>query len=306
MTETKPLRGLVPAVFTPMHDNGEINYSQIPAIVEHLKRQSVEAIFVLGTTGEGPSLTVDERKAVAAAYVESCAGELPVIIHVGHNSLSEAKSFASHAQALGADAISAIPPTYFRPDTVDNLIECLQQITDGAPQLPFYYYHIPAFTGHHIDIVEFLNKANGRLSSLAGIKFSSPNLNEFQNCLSVSENRFTMLFGVDEMYLGGHIAGAHGAVGSTYNFATPLYQRILAEATEGNLGRAQHYQLLAVKMTRCIIQHGGLAALKSMMKLIEIDCGPSRLPIRPMSPQTHHALEQAMRDSGFFEWAGAG
>jgi len=106
----KRFTGLIAAVFTPMCKDGSLNLGQVPPIVEHLTGTEVSGIFVCGTTGEGPSLSSEERRATAAAYVKAAAAKLPVMVQVGHNSLAESHGLASHAQAIGADAISAMPP----------------------------------------------------------------------------------------------------------------------------------------------------------------------------------------------------
>ena len=107
----KRFTGLIAAVFTPMCEDGSLNLTQVRPIVEHLIRTQVNGMFVCGTTGEGPSLSSEERRATAAAYVKAAAGKLPVMVQVGHNSLAESRALASDAQAIGAEAISATPPT---------------------------------------------------------------------------------------------------------------------------------------------------------------------------------------------------
>ena len=114
--------GLIPAVFTPMRPNGDVDLDQIPAITDQLINEGVSGLYVCGSTGEGPSLTREERMAVAEAYVRAAAGRVPVLVQVGHNSIREAQLLAEHAQTIGADAISAVPPSYFSVASLDNLL----------------------------------------------------------------------------------------------------------------------------------------------------------------------------------------
>ncbi len=160
------LRGLIAATFTPMHANGSLALEQIPPMVDALLRDGVSALYVVGSTGEGPSLMTSERKRVAEAFVEAAASRVPVVVQVGHNSLADAAELAAHSAEIGADAISATPPSYFRPATLDDLIACMRQVADAAPQLPFYYYHIPMRTGVEVDLVAF-SAARGRDPELA-------------------------------------------------------------------------------------------------------------------------------------------
>ena len=126
------LEGLVAAVHTPMKADGSINPDQIGPVVGHMLDHRISGLYVLGSTGEGVSMTAEERREVAAEYVSAAAGRLPVIIQVGHNSVAQARNLAAHAQKIGADAISAVPPTYFKPADVDVLVDCLAEITADA------------------------------------------------------------------------------------------------------------------------------------------------------------------------------
>ncbi|MBK8050948.1 MAG: dihydrodipicolinate synthase family protein [Anaerolineales bacterium] len=202
------ITGLVPATFTPMHEDGSLNLGQVGPIVDRLVAQGVSALFACGSTGESTALTTEERKATLTAYLTAAAGRLPVIAHVGHTSLTDARDLASHAQANGAVAIAALPPFYVKPGSVAVLVDCMAQIAAAAPELPFYYYHIPGLTGVHLDMVDFLRQGAARIPTLAGIKYSSPTLYEFQACLAFAGGRYNMLFGSDEMLLSGLAAGA--------------------------------------------------------------------------------------------------
>lgn len=300
------ITGIVPAVFTPMHPDGSLNLEMVTPIVEHLIRDGVSAVYVCGSTGEGPSLTVEERYAVAEAYTRAVAGRIPVIVQVGHNSLQQAKRLAEHARKIGADAISAVPPTFFKVDSLDILIGCMGEITAGAPDLPFYYYHIPRLTQTKISMVDFLKHASERLPSLCGVKYSNFTIFELQACTALEGGRYNMLFGSDEMLLSGLVGGAQGAVGSTYNFATPLYNKIISTYQAGDITEASRLQGLAVRMIQPINHHAGTAgnapALKAMMKIIGLDCGPLRLPQDSLTPEAIDSLRVELEMIGFFEW----
>ena len=140
-------------------------------VVEHLIRDNVSAFYVCGSTGEGPSLTTEERMAVAKKFVESVKKRLPVVINVGHNSIKEAQKLSENAEKIGADAFSSVPPSYFIISSLDNLMECLAEITSAAPKLPFYYYHIPRLTNVELDMIEFLKTAGELLPNLVGVKY---------------------------------------------------------------------------------------------------------------------------------------
>ena len=295
------LRGLIAATFTPMHTDGTLNLGQIEPMVEHLLGSGVAGLYVCGTTGEGPSLSTDEREAVAEAHVAAARGRIPVVVQVGHTSLPEACRLAAHAQAVGADAVSAIAPWYFKPASVDVLVDCLNPIAAAAPDLPFYYYHLPALTGMDFDMLHLLRVAPEHLPTLAGIKYSAPKLDEFQACTEFAGGRFDILFGCDEMLLSGLSAGARGAVGSTYNYLAPLYRRVIDAFDRGDLNEARRHQGLAVTLVQAIVRRRGHAGLKAAMQLAGVDCGPTRLPLVALEAGEIEDLRGELDALGFFE-----
>jgi N-acetylneuraminate lyase len=287
-----------------MKEDGSLNLEQVGPIADHLVNEKVAGIYICGSTGEGPLLSTEERLATAEAFVKAAKGKLQSIVQVGHASLSEARKLAAHAKSIGADGISAIPSTYFNTASLDILIDCLCEIVEPAKELPFYYYHIPRLTSVEFDMLEFLHKGSAKLPNLVGIKFSSKNIDELQACLNFQDGRFTILFGVDEMLLSGLCAGATGAVGSTYNFAAPLYLRIIEAYQQGNLDKARKYQAQSVAMVKILHRYRGNPAYKAMMKLLGINCGPSRLPLVTLNEQELESMKQELDEIGFFDWIG--
>lgn len=300
---TEKITGMIAAPLTPMHPDGALNLDKVPDMVDMLSANGIKGIFVCGSTGEGPSLTSEERKDLTEAFVKAADKQLKVFVHVGHNSIAEAKALAVHAQSIGADYISATPPSYFKINTIDTLIACLTEIASGAPELPLYYYNIPAMTGVNLDMVAFLEQAQEALPALAGIKYTTPYIHEYQACLNHFLKKYDVLYGTDEMLLSALATGANGFIGSTYNFAAPLYHHLIEAFNTGNIEKAQRLQLLAVEMVRIIVRYGGLRGQKAMMKLIGMDCGPVRLPLVSLSNQELNALENDLQKIGFFDWA---
>ena len=141
------LTGLIPAVFTPLDSAGKLNLEVVGPVTDRLVSEGVAGLYICGSTGEGPLLSREERLATAEAYIQAAAGRIPAVVQVGHHSIREAQLLAEHAQAQGADAISAIPPAYFKPASLEILVASLAEIARAAPELPFFYYHIPRVTG---------------------------------------------------------------------------------------------------------------------------------------------------------------
>lgn len=300
---TTPLTGLVAATFTPFHPNGEINFDLIPALTDHLANNGVAGIYICGSTGEGPSLTTEERLAVTEAYVRATAGRMRTVVHIGHTVLAEACRLGEHAATIGADAISAIAPYYFKPPDVGTLVAFLQTAASSAPELPFYYYHIPALTGVAINPVDFLRQGGDVIPNLRGIKFTDTDLSLLNACQDVADGRFDVLFGRDEMLLSGLAAGVRGAVGSTYNLAPALYQRILRAFDAGDLAEARKWQKVSVNMIRAIVANGGEAAIKYPLKRLGLDCGQRRLPMKQLSTEDMDTIDRQLEALGFDDWA---
>jgi N-acetylneuraminate lyase len=295
------LRGLIAATFTPMHDDGSLDLGRVPQMVDALVRDGVSALYVVGSTGEGPSLTSQERREAATAFVNASAGRIPVVVQVGHNSLAEAAELAAHAEQIGADAISATPPSYFPLEKLDDLIACMRQVAEAGPTLPFYYYHIPMRTGVEVDLSEFLRRGD-EISNLRGIKFTSPRVDQLQLASDVAGERYELLFGFDEMLLSALAIGIEGAVGSTYNFAAPLYRKLIEAARAGDVTEAARCQSRAVAMIDVINRYGGFAAQKAIMGLIGLPSGTPRLPQSSINPVQIETLRRELVAIGFFEW----
>lgn len=300
----KRLNGLIAATFTPMHEDGSLNLTPIPAMVEHLLTHGIAGLYVVGSTGEGVSLTNDERRKAAEAFVQAAGGRMAVVVQVGHNSLFEARQLAAHAQGIGATAISATPPSYFKPDTPETLAACMAEIAAGASETPFYYYHVPHMTNVGLSMLGFLKAASECMPTLAGIKYTAPTMQELLACIEAFDGKFEILHGVDEMLLSGLASGATGAVGSTYNYAAPIYRHMIRAFSQGNLDEARLWQSRSCEMVRVILQYRSLASQKAVMAMIGLDCGPTRLPIPSLTEQECTALRDKLAAMGFFDWIG--
>ncbi|MHC4788966.1 MAG: dihydrodipicolinate synthase family protein, partial [Planctomycetota bacterium] len=193
------LEGLIAAPPTPMHPDGAVDLDRVGPLCRMLKANGVRGAFVCGTTGEGPSLTADERRAVAAEWTASADADFAVIVQVGHDCLPVATDLAAHAQEVGADAIAAMPPTFFKPDDPDDLLAYCEQVASAAPRLPFYYYHIPHMSGVRLPVAELLSAGGEQVPTLRGAKFTSDDLMDFSRCLEVDGGRYDMLFGRDQV-----------------------------------------------------------------------------------------------------------
>ena len=298
------LTGIIAAALTPMRPGGGVDLEAVPKLVDHLERSGVDGVYICGSTGEGMSLSSRERRDVAEAFVRAAKGRMKTVVQVGHNALCEARDLAAHAAEIGADAVSATAPSYFKVGSADILVECMAEIAAGAPNLPFYYYHIPTLTGAAIDMVEFLPAAAARIENLVGMKYTTHQVFEYQECLNLDGGRFDVPWGSDEMLLSALVVGARGAIGSTYNVAAPLYRGIIEAFDSGDIKEARRRQLLSVRMIRTFFRYPFLAALKYILEVFGVECGVCRMPQKSLSPGQAAALRRDLEEMGFFEWCG--
>ena len=290
------LEGLIAAVFTAFDADGSLTLAPIERYATFLQRNDIAGVFVNGTTGEGVSMTTDERMRNLARWQEVAHGTLKVIAHVGHNSLPDAKALATHAAQIGVDAIGTVAPNVLRPAALDDLVAWCAAVAACAPQTPYYYYHIPVLTNVRFDMTRFCRAASERIPTFAGLKFTDENLMEFGNCVTLGAGRLNMLWGRDEILLAGLATGAHGAIGSTFNYSAPVYSRVIAAFARNDMATAMREMTAARNAVQVLVDFGGLPAGKAMLRRAGIDCGPVRLPLCNL-PADHVAAMHAALDA---------
>lgn len=298
-----PLHGLVAATHTPFHPDGSLNLAVVETQLEHFLKWNVTAVFIAGTTGESQSLNVDERRALTERWCAAARGTaMRVVVHAGSNCLVDSAALARHAQQHGAAAVSAIAPSYFRPPSLDTLIACSAEIASAAPEIPFYYYDLPALTGLSFSMPEYLEQAPARIPNLAGLKYSNPDLVAYLHCLRAGGGRWDLPWGVDECMVGALATGARGFVGSSFNFGAPIYQRLIAAFERGDLAAARDEQVRSARLLGLLARHGYIGAAKAVMEMLGVPVGPARLPINSLSPGQARELRAQLETLGFFEW----
>lgn len=303
MKITHPLHGLVPAVHTPFHDDGSLHLAMVERQAAHLLANDIRTTFIGGSTGESHSLTLEERKLLATRWAEVVRGtSLKLVVHVGSNCLSDARTLAAQAEQLGAVAISALAPSYFRPRDLDALVACCAEIAGAAPATPFYFYDIPVLTGVVFSMPDFLARAGERVPTLAGIKFTNSDLMSYQLCRHAQGGRFDIPYGTDEWLLAALALGAKGAVGSSFNFGAPLYQRMIRAFEHGDLETARQEQFRSVQLIKALAARGYMASAKALMAMLGVDVGPPRLPNSQLSAEQILSLRAELEQIGFFDW----
>jgi len=279
------LEGLVAAPFTPLNSKGELNIDLIPEYYSFLEKNGVAGAFINGSTGEGVSLTQKEKQTQSAAWAGCMKkdGNFRIINLVGGTSYSECIENAVFSQQLGLSAIAVLAPYYFKPCDAGQLAQFVAKVGKAVPEMPVYFYHIPALTGVNIPMIDFLRIISVMLPNFAGIKYTQEDFMDFLFCLNFNDRKYDMLWGRDECMLSALVLGCRGAVGSTYNYAAPLYHAMIRAFDNGNLNEAGRLQQKSIDIIRLLGKYGGIATGKAYMKFIGIDCGEFRSPVRNMT-----------------------
>lgn len=299
----KKINGFIGAPFTPLKEDGSLNLDLIPRYAGFYSRNRIDGAFVCGTSGEGYLLTMQERMKVAEKWIDNGPKDFKNIIHVGASNLIESQELASHANSCGSWGFGIMPPALFKPINVEALVAYCVEIAAVAPNLPFFYYHMPAFNGVYLSMVSFLKLASEKIPNLAGIKYTHEDLYEFNQCMLLENGKFEMLHGRDETLICGLALGAIGGVGGTYNHAMNLYIKIKEHFLTGEIDKARKYQNLSQDFINILVKYGGnVTAGKRMMKFLGLDCGPNRLPVISLTMDQERMMKDELTKIGFFEF----
>ena len=298
---------ILPAVFTPMYDDGSINYTRIDALYQRSVESGFKGIFLNGTTGECMSMNVDERQKLVEAWVacrkKNNNKDFKIFVHVGSANLYDAVNMAEHAQANGADGIAMVPTFYFRPKTIDDLIDQCKYVAAAAPDVPFYYYNIPSLTGVNFPLISFLEAAAKQIPTFAGLKNSFNDLVDYQQCIHFAKGDYQMYWGTDEVFMMVYAAGNRHYVGSTYNFMSALYFKMLDAYHASNFEKLTTLEGEANAIYKIMNDYNSLIAGKEVMRHIGIDCGPVRRPLKNLKVADSTSLLARLQNTSFFDFA---
>lgn len=299
----KKIIGLINAPFTPFDKNGDVNLKPIPEYAALLQRNGLKGVFINGSSGEGYMLTEEERMQLAEAWIAAAPKDFKVIVHVGSCCVRSSKKLAEHAQKIGAWGIGAMAPPFPKINRIEELVKYCEEIASGAPDLPFYYYHIPAFNNAYLPMVKFLEAVDGRIPNFAGIKYTYESIYEYNQCRLYGNGKFDMLHGQDETILPSlAMGGAQGGIGGTTNYNGKVLTEIIEAWNNGNLEKARELQNFAQEVINVICHfRGNIVGGKRIMKLIGLDLGGNRTPFQNMTNEEESAMKAELEAINFFE-----
>ena len=296
------IKGLIDAPFTPFYEDGSLNLAPIPEYAALLARNGLKGVFINGSSGEGYMLTEEERMQLAEAWMAAVPKDFKVIVHVGSTSVMSSRRLAEHAQKIGAWGIGAMATPFPKIGNIEQLCRYCEEIASAAPELPFYYYHIPAFNGAFLSMYDFLKAVDGRIPNFAGIKYTFESLYEYNRCRRYQNGKVDMLHGQDETILPClAMGGAQGGIGGTTNYNGRCLTGILEAWEKGDLEKARQLQDFAQDVIDVICNfRGNIVGGKRIMKLIGLDLGPNRVPFMSVTDEEEQELRRQLEAIDFF------
>lgn len=293
------IKGLIAATFTPFDGNGELNLEVIDVYAQHLIGKGLKGVFVCGTSGEGLLMSVKERQRVLEAWMPY-QDQLKIIAHVSATSYKDSARLAAHAQDTGAYAVACMGPCYLPPQRAEELVGFNKMVAGAADRTPYYYYHLPNVSGVRVKMNLFLRLAKDEIPNLAGIKFTSSDLMDMQECILMDGGKYDILHGHDEILLSGLSAGATGGVGTSFNLIPELYLSIIDAYNMGEMEAARKLQMRSVEFVKLMLKYeNSVVSTKAMLRIAGLDLGPCRLPLRNLTDGEYNALEEELKTLGF-------
>lgn len=280
------VRGIIPAVVTPFTADERVDEAALARLVEKLIHNGVNGLYINGSTSEAFLLGEEERKRCLEVVMETVAGRLPVIAHVGAIGTELTIRYLRHAQSLGVAAVSACAPFYypFRPAEILRFYKDVSAQTD----LPMVCYNFPAQTGFTltVEMLEELNRANPRICAVKNTTFDLFLLERFKH----SKANPIVYCGHDEVFLSGLAAGADGAIGSTFNIMSGAFLEIWKRYQNGDIAGAAAIQSKANAMIEMLIRYGVYPSIKSILRQLNIVKNGCRRPFFDTDAEQDQAL----------------
>ncbi len=294
---TRTLAGIYPATVTPFGADGTFSADAMRKIVRHQLDAGVDGFYLCGGTGEGLLLTREEREAALECVIDEVSGVAGIIAHVGAFQTAETLALAKHASKAGADAIAALPPSYFyKPDHL-GLVRYYTAVAE-ASDVPVLIYNIPQRTG--VAMTEELFEEMLALPNVIGMKDSTGDIEALETFLKIGDNP-VIFEGEDSAVLPALRAGAAGGVGATYNMMPQLFVRLAQELKAGDEGSATSTQARITEIIMALLEVDVISGVKQVVNWMGLECGEGRTPNRPLTDEEQGRLRKALDSVGFFD-----
>lgn len=293
------IKGIIPPVITPLQSQHELDTEGLVRLLEHILSGGVHGLFILGTTGEGPSLSYDLRYEVTERVCSQVDGRVPVLVGITDTSFTESIQLSRKAAEAGANAVVAAPPYYFSTNQ-SELINYFRSLADESP-LPLFLYNMPSHTKIHFD-PETVRILAGH-ANIAGFKDSSGDLIYFQKVVQFlkEKSNFSLVVGPEEMLMQTMLSGGHGGVNGGANMFPKLYVAMYEAALEKDFKRMYSLQKKILQISSSLYTVGNspakyLQGLKCALSLMGICNDTLALPYRSFGDKERKAVEKSLKN----------
>ena len=287
----KKFKGIFPAIVTPFDENGKVNLSALELLIEKSLEKGVSGFYVGGSTGESYLLTAEERKTVLEQVVKVTDGRADIIANIGLFATEHGIELAKHAEALGVDAISSVPPFYF-PFSMDEYVQYYNDLAESV-SIPVIIYNIPAMSGISFktdDIARFFSN-----EKIIGMKHTSYDLFQLQRILEKYPQK-SVFCSHDELFLSATAIGVEAGIGSTFNLMAEKFVLLQHLVKENHWEEAKAVQAEINAVVEGLLKIGIFKAIKSGLKMQGIDCGTCRKPFQPISKEEEYYLQRLLEE----------
>jgi len=290
----KPIRASIVALITPMHEDGSIDYSALRRLIDWHIEQGTDCIGVVGTTGESPTVSVEEHCEIIRVSVEQAAGRVPIMAGCGANSTNEAIELTRFAKQVGADCQLQVVPYYNKP-TQEGQYQHFRTIAE-AVDLPMVLYNVPGRTVADMQHDTVMRLA--QIDGIIGIKEATGNIERAQWLIHEAPKGFSVYSGDDGTAVALMLCGGHGNVSVTANIAPKLMHDMCLAAIAGQAQQAMAIQRQLLSLHKNMFTESNPIPVKWAAHRMGLCGAAMRLPMTPLSSHLQPALENAMRSCG--------
>ena len=290
-----PITGSIVALVTPMHEDGSVDYPTLRKLIDWHISEGTDCIGVVGTTGESPTVNVQEHQEIIRVSVEQAKGRVPIMAGCGANSTAEAIELAKYARKVGADCQLQVVPYYNKP-TQEGLYQHFKAVAEAVGDLPMVLYNVPGRS-----VADMLHDTVLRLAQvpgIVGIKEATGNVERAQWLIRDVPKAFAVYSGDDGSAVALMLCGGQGNVSVTANVAPRLMHELCVAAVAGDARRAMAIQFQLLPLHKTLFVEANPIPVKWAMARMGLCGGALRLPMTRMSPAYEATVEAALRASG--------
>ncbi len=289
----KEIKGIMPALVTPLNnDRTTLNTDALKSLIGYHKSLGADGFYIAGATGESLALSMETKKLLIEKSIEEIGEEPLKIMHIADMNFENTKILARHAEACGADVISAIPPIYFAYDQND-IYNYYKEIA-AQVSIPLMLYYTPAANA---TLSTELFSRLAEIDNITSVKWTMPSYNKVVDLLAQTD--LAVINGPDEMLVSGLAAGCAGGIGTTYNVMLPQFKEIYALWSHGRTNEALEIQKKVNKVINVLVKHKVIPATKAVLEYMGFEVGDASFPMTSYSIEDKKKIVSEVLAAGF-------